>query len=175
MFKRKPRDLNMRLAIEWGQRMSLHNLLPDKLLPIEKRAKFVLEIEKIFPGGYVPEMSFEDVQKKLQLLAKLGQKYFPDEKDADNIIGFCLRLWAGTMIGSKAIAKGTRSGLNTKRVRKRLARSVERDCVEDPIVAAGVDCAPVFKSLRKELWSLEGIEWFNWLAQNNNNKSPHET
>ena len=174
MFKRKPRDLNMRIAIEWGSRMSYIQLVPDKLLPIEKRAKFVLEIEKVFPKGYIPEMPYERVQIMLMKVYKVGKKYFPDNEHRDEVIGFCLRLWAGTMIASKCIARGTRSGINTNKIRKRLARSVEQDGVNDPIVAAGIDCAPMFKAFRKEHWMLDGIEWFNWLFQNNNNKSPHE-
>ncbi len=175
-MKERPRDLNMQIAIQWGRLMCAWHTVPSSLLPIEKRAKFVLEIEKIFPAGYIPEMPYEDVQRKLSELDELLKKKCKETMDwhEEERIGFCLRLWGGTVIASKAIARGTASGVNTKKIRHILSKYVETEGVKDPIVAAGIDCAPVFKSLRKEPWSLDGISWFNWLMQNNNNLIPRK-
>jgi hypothetical protein len=71
--------------------------------------------------------------------------------------GVALSLWSGCIMAAKEIALGTRDGENTPESRMdNFTNLIDPLCEIDELYKAGVETAPIFKRLRKEI-HFEGV------------------
>lgn len=167
----KTRDIHdptMNMALDLANEIGPPPALPPSLESITARVCLMEVIEKrVIPK--IDYSSHESWQSSLgraaDILAQNPSSIIgvSNPKDRANII---LRLWAGCMSAAKTIALQTRAGPNSIKSRAKLAPFLNTISANDPICAAGIAAAPLFKANRKEFYSLKGLPSGSLVATN---------
>jgi hypothetical protein len=73
------------------------------------------------------------------------------------IVSCVMRMWSGCLASAKTIALETRSGPNTPEKREKTFWKIDARAIRDPYYFMGVSSSTVFKKLRKQEYSLDGV------------------
>ncbi|MCW3992613.1 MAG: hypothetical protein NWE79_07875 [Candidatus Bathyarchaeota archaeon] len=149
----------MDTALRWADELGPPPQLPLSLQNVEQRAKLVDAIDgPLIQNSLLMRLSNEEKAMRLMDVAKISKKYITDVDDEKIRINISLRLWSGCLSAAKMIDRRTMSGPNTpdKRIFA-FSRKIDPLARSDPIYCAGVEAAPSFKKLRKELYFFDGV------------------
>jgi hypothetical protein len=150
-------DPNMELARVFAQGLGPAPTLPAPLRAVARRAELVDAIDgSLVTGGNIYELGFQ-IASRLRRVVEGSRGLVADLPDPMERINVVLRLWSGCITGAKVIAHETRSGPNSVEYRRGIVPQIEAIADQDPIYAAGLEAAPVFKILRDQTYSLEGV------------------
>src|ERR1700694_4990993 len=151
-------DVNMHIGLYLGQGLESAPLaLPAPLVDVERRAQFIVEIDKplLFDSAGVAQWA--ELGDGLRNIGALSSEVMPELIDPLDRVAVALRLWAGCIMAAKAIAFESRSGPNTETARTEAFGEIDRLAAADPLFNAGVEAAPVFKKARGQGYCLEGV------------------
>ncbi len=151
---------NLRVALEWANKIDTTNSgLPGSLSDVNKRAKIVNKLDSNF--GIIQGVYDADDKTKedyIRQMAELSRAYMSDVQDDVKRVSIIFKLWSGCLSAAKTIALETRSGPNIPEIRKRTFDELINPLADlDPIYRAGVEAAKVFKDLRNEPCSFDGV------------------
>jgi hypothetical protein len=167
-------DPNMITAYSWAAGL-FQQELPLSLTDIEKRAKLVNDINGPLITGKIhltdnkmlEDLDHDEKQQRLNEIAEISMSYLTEQFDNKVRKNILLRLWTGCMDAAKAIrfsyVAGIRDGVVieapiTLEYRKALFRLIDLLAKTDLIYRAGVEAAPEYKKLVKEIlfiqWSV---------------------
>jgi hypothetical protein len=144
--------------------------LPTSIQDVRTRARLVDDIDKTmgqhfgsfrlipYVEGQICVLSQSLFDAMLEDVTTQAKKQINDVDNDNMRNGVALILWSGCIAAAKVIALGTRSGANTPQSRKDvLTNLINPLCDIDELYKAGVETAPVFKSLRKEDVNFDGV------------------
>lgn len=151
-------DLNMEAAWHLANGLGAVRELPESLNDSEIRARFVDAIDAPLIQGNSNGEAFKYLGARLVSIARKSSEYIPEISGSLLRVNIALRLWSGCLSAAKTIALETRDGENTPEGRRKLFESaIDPRAASDPIYRAGVEAAPLFKQLRQEEISFEGV------------------
>jgi hypothetical protein len=152
-------DANMALAAMLGLGLSAQATLPAQLADVRTRAKLVDEIDgpMVWNFGLPIDQIAYHLGRHVDVLSTRLDRFFPRSTGPLWRVGVTLRLWAGCISGAKTIAFKTAAGVNTTEARTMCNGWLEQGCQQDPVYAAGVETAPVFKRRRGQRVYFDGI------------------
>jgi len=145
-------DPNMQMAHALGRALCPDAELPPSLRPPGRRAAMVEAAD----GPIVSDFgsSWSDVA------AALGRGVFlhghgtgpfmPDVECSLRRAAISLIVWAGCVSAAKTIAWRTAAGRNTPERRQGPLDAIARECLDDPLYAAGVEVAVLWKRGRRQ-------------------------
>lgn len=140
--------------------------LPSSIQNIETRARLVDDIDKAMfkhfsssaYGGQInalPQTSFDALVKDM---TNVAEKHIVDIDNPNARNGVGLSVWSGCMSAAKTIALETRDGENTPETRSLVFTNIINPlCEIDELYKAGVEAAPIFKRLREDEISFDGV------------------
>lgn len=131
--------------------------LPESLQDVEHCAEFIAKLDGPFVVGPEGPLDLEELGKRLADIEKLSRAYMPDAADALVRTSIALRLWSACISAAKTIAHETRSGPNTPQQRQLDMQRLDAIADDDPVFAAGLECAPAFKKRRNQPYSFDGV------------------
>src|SRR5437867_8358895 len=94
--------------------------MPATLADVERRAKFLDEIDDLLITGSDPASQARSLGRRLRYLATASADEMRDVPDPLDRIAIALRLWAGCLSAAKTLAAETRSGANSTDERESL-------------------------------------------------------
>jgi hypothetical protein len=157
MMSQPQGDPNMELTRALAEGLGPPPALPASLQAVARRAELVDALDgPMVTGRNIYELGFQ-MASRLRHIAEGSRGLILDLQDPMERINVVLRLWSGCISGAKVIAHETRSGPNTVEYRRAIMPQIEAIADRDPIYAAGLEAAPVFKLFRDQTYSLEGV------------------
>lgn len=151
-------DKNMAIALALGHGLASGELgLPSGLADVDTRAWLVEEVDRPLLNDEQGTARFDVLGAQIRHMAACTEPLMPEVTDPLDRAAVALRLWAGCLLAAKTIAAETRSGSNTAAGRSELFATIDQLAAADPVVCAGVEAAPVFKRLRGQTFSLDGV------------------
>jgi hypothetical protein len=144
------------LALAHGLAEGRTLMLPNRLDDVERRAEFIHGTDDLLMIGSTPEQQLASLGRRLRSLDDATAEVAAGIEPLDRI-AIALRLWAGCLSAAKTIAFETRSGANTPEERARLFEGIDQVAGGDELFRAGVEAAPLFKRIRGQPFSLEGV------------------
>ncbi len=152
---------NLRASLEWANDLTTSNIkVPKSLEDVNKRAEMVNKLDPNFGDIITAYTSYDSKVKDeyFNSMTELTKELIPDIKDDVTRVSTIFRLWAGCLSTAKTIALETKSGDNTPEIRKHLFENLINPLSDlDPIYKAGVEAAKLFKDLREQPTSFEGV------------------
>lgn len=168
------RDFNMMtgrvMAVSMFSLTSRPQGFPTSIQDVQQRAKLVDDIDKTMSKHFssfslsplykeqicsLSQSLFDTMMKEVTRIAK-EQIIEVDDTNARN--GVALSIWSGCMSAAKEIASGTRAGANTPQTREySFTYIINPLCEIDELYKAGVEAAPIFKRLREDEISFDGV------------------
>ena len=145
-------------ALEWANSLGPPPPLPKSLEDPQVRARLIEKINWHFQESLLPFLPTEVALDRARRTAQLAREFLPDVEDTWTVANVVLRLWSGCIAAAKGIAEETRGGPQTPEERSRhFTEVLDPISAEDPIHKAGVEAAPLFKSLRGEPVVFDGV------------------
>jgi hypothetical protein len=144
--------------------------LPSSIQNVQTRARLVDDINNAlgphivsyknvpaFKGqiSALPQPLFDPMVNDVN---KIIEKQIDDINDSNTRNGVGFLLWSGCLSAAKVIAMDTLDGMNTSELRTdSFTNLIDPLCKLDELFKAGVETAPVWKSLKNQKVSFEGV------------------
>ncbi len=145
-------------ALEWADSLGPPPPLPKSLEDPYVRAQLIDKINWHFQESLLPLLPTEVALDRTRRTVQLAREFLPDVQETWTVANIVLRLWAGCIAAANGIAEETRGVHRTPEERSRqFMEYLDPISEDDPIHKAGVEAAPLFKSLREEPVVFDGV------------------
>ena len=141
-------------ALEWADSLGPPPPLPKSLEDPHVRARLIDKVNWHFQESLLPFLPTEVALDRARRTAQLAQEFLPDVQDTWIVANIVLRLWSGCIAAANGIAEESHTPEERSR---RFTEVLDPISEDDPIHKAGVETAPLFKSLREETVVFDGV------------------